>query len=183
MLINTWLAGLYSEKPVVIPPHITAVLIQRAANALGQLQPQVMPEGREPDFIAEAELQMYVVDLVTKFCVFPRVIGRGNAPLIELANSPRRFNRQTAEFSGWSFRLGYAGRVFEPPAIPEAARDADETADLTPRGTRSKQNDSVSQRWRWSKVLRILDHHQSWARGPPVQPETAKPTMRPSLAD
>lgn len=131
--IRTWEAALYSGKPVTIPPHITAVLIQRAANALGQLQPQVMPEGQEPHFVADAETQMCVVDLATKFCVFPRVIGRGDTDLIELPGTDKRFHRNTKTLSGWEFRLGYAGQVFEPPVIPDAAGDAaNAVAELIP---------------------------------------------------
>lgn len=134
MDVHTWLAGLYSGKPVTIPPYITDVLIQRAANSLGQSQPQVMPEGRRPDFVANAEMQMHVVDLATRFCVFPRVIGRGEMPLIEVPNSPRRFHRLTVELSNWEFRLGYAGRFFEPPLIPNTGHDADDAAaELAPQ--------------------------------------------------
>jgi hypothetical protein len=131
--LRTWLAALYSGKPVTIPSHIAAVLIQRAANALGQLQPQVMPEGQEPQFVAEAETQMCVVDLATKFCVFPRVIGRGDTDPIELPGTDKRFHRNTMTLSGWEFRLGYAGQVFEPPVIPDAAGDAaNAVAELIP---------------------------------------------------
>ena len=55
--VRTWLAGLYSGLPVTIPEHITEVLIQRAANAMGQVQPQLMHIGETPGFFADAEMQ------------------------------------------------------------------------------------------------------------------------------
>jgi hypothetical protein len=61
---------------------------------MGQLQPQVLPEGQEPRFVADAETQMHVVDLAPKFCVFPRVIGRGDTDLIELPGTLKRFHRE-----------------------------------------------------------------------------------------
>jgi hypothetical protein len=131
--VATWLAGLWSGKPVTIPEHITEVLIQRAANAMGQVQPEVMQEGQEPHFVADAETQMCVVDLATKFCVFPRVIGRGDTDLIELPGTDKRFHRESVARSNWAFWLGYAGQVFEPPVIPEGVRDADDAvAELIP---------------------------------------------------
>jgi len=133
--VETWLAGLWSGKAVTIPPHIAVVLIQRTANALGQLQPQVMPEGQLPHFVVNAETQMHVVDLETKFCVFPRVIGRGDTALIEVPRTDKRFHRDTVKRSNWAFRLGYAGQVFEPPVIPDAAHDAEgAVAELIPPG-------------------------------------------------
>ena len=75
-----------------------------------------------------------MVDLKTSFCVFPRVIIRGDADLIELPGT-ERFHFDTAGLSGWEFRVGYAGDVFDPPVAIEPEHDADDvTVDLIPRG-------------------------------------------------
>lgn len=135
--VRTWLAALYSGKPVTIPEHITRVLIRRAARLMGLQQPLVMAVGHAPDFFfAEAELEMHVIDIATGYVVFPRVIGRGDTDLIEVADTDRRFHRDTVKRSDWDFRLGFAGQVFEPPVVPNAGSDADKAvADLTPKGT------------------------------------------------
>jgi hypothetical protein len=135
--VRTWLLAIFSGKPVTIPPHITRVLIRRAARLMGLRQPLVMAEGHAPDFFfAEAELEMCVIEIATGFVVFPRVIGRGDADLIEVADTDRRFHRDTVTRSGWDFRLGFAGQVFEPPEVPDAGADADKAvADLTPKGS------------------------------------------------
>lgn len=131
--VAAWLAGLWSGKALTVPAHITAVMIQRAANALGQPEPQVMQEGQRPHFVADAETQMCVIDRHTQFCVLPRVIGRGDTDLIEVPGTDKRFHRETVMHSYWEFRLGYAGQVFEPPVIPDAADDgADAVAELVP---------------------------------------------------
>jgi hypothetical protein len=132
--VQTWLAGLYSGKEATIPAHITEVFVQRAANAMGHRQPHVMRVNPAPTFFADAEMQVHVVDRRTSFCVFPHAIVRGDADLIELPGTGKRFHWDTANLSHWELQLGFAGTVFNPPAIPEAERDGDDvTADLTPK--------------------------------------------------
>jgi hypothetical protein len=141
--VNTWLAGLFCGKAVTIPEHITAVLVQRASNMLGQAHPVAIMDDREPDFFffVEAELQMCVIDLDTRYCVFPRVIGRGDTDPIEIPGTDKRFHRDTVTASNWAFRLGFAGQVFEPPAIPDAADDAaGAVAELIPQDIPQQAN-------------------------------------------
>ncbi|QDM32871.1 hypothetical protein FNL55_17040 [Tardiphaga sp. vice352] len=136
--VPTWLAGLFSVLPVTIPAHIAYVLIQRTANAMGHTQPLVLPDGPAPCFVADAETQLHVIDLQTGFCVFPRVIGRGLNVEMELPNG-KRFHRMTVDLSGWAFRLGYAGQVFEPPTGEGDNDNAhDAAATLIPKTTRKK---------------------------------------------
>lgn len=131
--VHTWLAGLFSGKVVTLPPHITEVLIQRAANAMGHRQPQVRRMGPVPAFYADAETQVHVVDIKTGFYVFPRAIIRGDAELVEIPGTAKFFHWDSAMLSGWDFWLGYAGPVFDPPVIPDAGDAADDAVeDLNP---------------------------------------------------
>lgn len=134
--VKTWLDGLYSEKPIRMPPTITEVLVHRTARALGQQQPQRMLYDDELPF-AYAETQMHVVEIRTGFCVFPRVIVRGENPIVEFPWSVKRFHKESAILSGWEFRMGWAGPVFEPPVIDDEGVEAGQAADeLIPKSSK-----------------------------------------------
>ena len=132
--VTTWLLGLYSAKPIQLPEEVTDVLIQRAANQLGQDEPYLAPFEADPDFIAYAETQSHVVQTSTGFCVFPRVVVRGQNTLVEVTGTSKRFHRETARLSGWEFRTRYLGPVIETPAIRIEDGDADQVSiNLTPK--------------------------------------------------
>ncbi len=63
----TSLDGLYSGQPVTIPPEITAVLIQWAANALETEAPYVAPNQGDPAFVAYAATESHVIKQGDRF--------------------------------------------------------------------------------------------------------------------
>jgi hypothetical protein len=134
--IDTWVDGLFSRKPISVPPDITDVLVQRAAIALGLDKPFVPPRMAAPEFAPYAERYFHVVKIGAGFCVFPSVIVRGNSELIEVTRT-KLFHVETLKRSGWKLQWNSVS------AVPKAKARKDEGSNA---GVRIKPADDQNKK-------------------------------------